>query len=184
MKKVLFIIGSLRENSFNRQLAEKAAASFTEVEYSFLDYSDIPFMNQDIEFPVPETVRRVRAEVTAADIIWIFTPEYNSSYPGVLKNLLDWLSRPSDPGDRKSPSVIKGKSVLISSVAGQSGGMNAQEKLVELLRAIGAVMVADTGFAHALGKEEFMTDELRLTPEEKMKLAMEANRLILGIGGF
>jgi len=184
MKKVLFIVGSLRKNSFNRQLAEKAAASFAEVEYSFLDYADLPFMNQDIEYPVPDAVQRVRDEVKKADILWIFTPEYNYSYPGVLKNLLDWLSRPTDPQDRKSPSAIRGKTVMISSVAGQSGGRNAQEKLATLLRDIGAVLVKETGFSHALGKEEFMTDELQLSPEEKMSLAMEASNLILSINGF
>ena len=164
MKKVLFIIGSLRAHSFNRQLAEKAVASFTEVEYKFLDYADLPFMNQDLEYPVPEPVQRV--------------------YPGVLKNLLDWLSRPTDPLDRKSPSVIRGKNVMISSVAGQSGGLNAQDSLKSLLHAVGAVLVSETGFAHALGKEEFMTDELQLTAEEKMSLAMEINNLILGLNGF
>lgn len=184
MKRILFIVGSLRAKSCNRQLAEKAAASLTEVEYSFLDYADLPFMNQDLEYPVPDAVQRVRAEVAKADVLWFFTPEYNYSYPGVLKNLLDWLSRPVDPQDRKSPSVMQGKAAAVCSVAGQSGGMHAQEKLVELLKITGAVMVSDTGFSHALGKEEFMTDELKLTEEERMKLSMDTNRLILGLGGF
>ena len=184
MKKVLFIVGSLRARSINRQLAERAAASFTEVEYSFLDYADLPFMNQDIEYPAPAAVQRVRDEVRAADVLWIFTPEYNYSYPGVLKNLLDWLSRPLDPQDRKSPSAIRGKYVMISSAAGQSAGMHAQEKLKELLKQIGAVMVKDSGFGHALGREEFMTDTLMLTAEEKRMLAAQAGELILGVGGF
>ena len=177
MKKVLFVVGSLRKNSFNRQLAGMAANALREAEYSFLDYSDVPFMNQDIENPVPGAVRRVRDEVAAADILWIFTPEYNFSYPGVLKNLLDWLSRPVDPTNRKSSSVMKGKPVMFSSVAGQSGGMNAQAKLLALLRDIGAVPVSDTGFSHALGKEEFMTDELNLTPEEKKLLTAQADSI-------
>lgn len=177
MKKVLFVVGSLRKNSFNRQLAEEAAKSFRGIEYSFLDYSDVPFMNQDIENPVPEAVQRVRDEVAAADLLWIFTPEYNFSYPGVLKNLLDWLSRPVDPTNRKSSSVMKGKPVMFSSVAGQSGGRNAQAKLLALLRDIAAVPVSDTGFGHALGKEEFMTDELKLTAEEKTMLAAEVSRI-------
>lgn len=177
MKKVLFIVGSLRKNSFNRQLAGMAANALREAEYSFLDYADVPFMNQDIENPVPEAVRRVRDEVAAADILWIFTPEYNFSYPGVLKNLLDWLSRPVDPTNRKSSSVMKGKPVMFSSVAGQSGGMNAQAKLLALLRDIAAAPVSDTGFSHALGKEEFMTDELNLTPEEKKLLTAQADSI-------
>ncbi len=184
MKKVLFIVGSLRAQSFNRQLAEKAASSFAEVEYSFLDYADLPFMNQDIEYPVPEAVQRVRNSVRAADILWIFTPEYNGSYPGVLKNLLDWISRPANPLDRKSRSVITGKSVMIGSVAGKSGGLNAQRELASLLRNIGALLVSESGFNHALNKEEFETNKLDLSAEERMTLAMEVNHLILSMSGF
>jgi NAD(P)H-dependent FMN reductase len=79
---------------------------------------------------------------------------------------------------------MRGKNVMISSVAGQSGGLNAQANLKSLLHAVGAVLVSETGYAHTLGKEEFMTDELQLTAEEKMSLAMEINNLILGLNGF
>ena len=90
MKKVLMIVGSMRKKSFNRQLAAIAAELLRgKAEVSFLEYADIPYMNQDIEFPVPEEIARVREEVSRADGIWIITPEYNYSYPGVLKNLLD-----------------------------------------------------------------------------------------------
>ncbi|MDY4853907.1 MAG: NADPH-dependent FMN reductase, partial [Prevotella sp.] len=93
MKKILFIIGSLRKESFNKKLAkevEEMLARRATVEY--LDYSDVPLMNQDIEFPAPEAVKRVREKVAEADALWIFSPEYNYSYPGHLKNLIDWLS--------------------------------------------------------------------------------------------
>lgn len=53
-------------------------------------------MNQDLEVPVQPSVEMVRKEVKEADALWIFTPEYNFSFPGVLRNLLDWLSRPMD----------------------------------------------------------------------------------------
>ena len=141
-------------------------------------------MNQDREYPVPEAVQRVRDAVKEADVLWVFTPEYNASYPGVLKNLFDWLSRPIDPMDRKSPNAVNGKPVMISSVAGKSAGMHARELLADLLRKMGAVLVAEKGFGHALGKEEFQSDQLRLTADEKMELAMEANRMILGLNGF
>ena len=54
-----------------------------------LDYSELPLLSQDIEQPEPEVVARIRKEVSEADGLWIFTPEYNMSYPGHLKNLLD-----------------------------------------------------------------------------------------------
>ena len=65
---------------------------------------------------------------------------------------------------------------MFSSVGGQSGGRNAQEKLAELLQTIGAVIVSDTGFSHALGREEFMTDQLTLTSEEKTMLMEQATK--------
>ena len=99
MKKVLLIVGSLRKESFNLQLAQLAAEMLKDkTQVSILHYADLPFMNPDIEFPTPESVARVRQEVLAADGIWIFSPEYNYQIPGVLKNLLDWLSRP--PGSQ------------------------------------------------------------------------------------
>ena len=92
MKKILFIIGSLRKESFNKKLAEEVEQMIGEraiVEY--LDYSDVPPMNQDIEFPAPEAVKRVRDRVAETNALWIFSPEYNYSYPGHLKNLFDCL---------------------------------------------------------------------------------------------
>lgn len=134
MRKLLFIVGSLRENSFNKQLAvmaEKLIAGRAEVEY--LDYSAVPFMNQDMEFPVSEAVDRVRRKVEQADGLWIFSPEYNYSYPGHLKNLIDWLSRPLIPNDGRTPLVINNKKVALSGAGGAGKTAKCREKLVELL---------------------------------------------------
>ena len=122
MKKVLMIVGSLRKDSFNLQLAKVAEKILKgQAEVRYLHYADMPFMNQDMEFPTPESIARVRQEVLAADGIWIFSPEYNYQFPGVLKNLLDWLSRPLVPNDWERGSAMKGKPVTISGVAGRSG---------------------------------------------------------------
>ena len=84
MKKVLMIVGSLRKESFNLQLAKLAEEMLKDkVQVSIRYYADLPFMNQDIEFPPPESVARVRQEVLAADGIWVFSPEYNYQIPGV-----------------------------------------------------------------------------------------------------
>lgn len=67
-KKILFIVGSLRKQSFNRQLAEKAAEIVRgRADVSFLEWTDVPFFNQDAEFPVPMAVARVRKAVQEAD---------------------------------------------------------------------------------------------------------------------
>lgn len=134
MKKILFIIGSLREESFNKKLAmmaEDMIGGRAAVEY--LDYSGVPVMNQDMEFPVPDSVAGVRGKVAGADAIWIFSPEYNYSYPGHLKNLIDWLSRPLVPGDVSTPLVINGKKVALSGAGGVGATAKCREKLVELL---------------------------------------------------
>ena len=92
------------------QMARLAAVLLREkAEVSFLDYADIPYRNQDMEFPTPGEILRVRDEVSKADGIWIFTPEYNHSYPGGLKNLLDWLSRPVKKGGVKNRNRDRGE---------------------------------------------------------------------------
>ena len=117
-KKVLFIVGSLREGSFNHQMAletEKALAGKAEV--SYLDYSAIPLFSQDLEVPTLPAVAAAREAVQAADAIWIFSPVYNFSIPGTVKNLLDWLSRAIDLSDTRGTSALQDKIVTVSSVA-------------------------------------------------------------------
>ena len=117
-KKILFIVGSLREGSFNHQMAleaEKALAGKAEV--SYLDYSAIPLFSQDLEIPTLPTVAAAREAVLAADAIWIFSPVYNFSIPGTVKNLLDWLSRALDLSETRGPSALQDKIVTVSSVA-------------------------------------------------------------------
>lgn len=130
--KILAIVGSLRKESLNRQLALAAKKiAGDRADFKLLEYQDVPFFNEDIEFPAPDAVKRVREEVKSADGIWFFCPEYNHSYPGVLKNLLDWLSRPVS---EKEPPVIGGKPAAISGISiGMSGALAAQEHLIPLL---------------------------------------------------
>ena len=131
MQTIVAIVGSLRQGALNYQLAEAAAECCRDrARFSILDYADVPFMNQDIEFPPPASVSRVREAVAAADGIWFFTPEYNHFFPGVLKNLIDWLSRPA-PGKQR---VLSGKPAAVSGATpGLSGTGVAQDHLVTLI---------------------------------------------------
>jgi chromate reductase len=130
--KIIAIVGSLRKDSYNLQLAMAAKAIVQDrAEFELLDFSDVQLMNQDIEFPVPESVKRVREKIKAADGVWFFTPEYNHFFPGVLKNLIDWLSRPVS---KEEPQVLAGKPAAISGITpGMSGTGIAQDHLVTLI---------------------------------------------------
>ena len=156
MKKVLMIVGSLRKNSFNHQLAKQVEAMLSgSAEVCFLSYGDLPFMNQDMEFPAPESVARVRQAVQEADGIWIFSPEYNYQIPGVLKNLLDWLSRPLVPNDWERGSAVKGKPVTISGVAGKSAAAGVRRNLSALMQAMSMKLIGGQGSGVSLDAEAF-----------------------------
>jgi len=130
--KIVAIVGSLRKESYNRQLALTAKELVGDrVDFELLEYHDIPLMNQDIEYPAPNAVKRVREKVKSADGVWFFTPEYNHFFSGVLKNLIDWLSRPISDAE---PQVLAGKPAAISGISpGMSGTGIAQDHLVTLI---------------------------------------------------
>jgi NAD(P)H-dependent FMN reductase len=120
--KVLGLVGSLRAASINRQIAELA----TEVAPDgvavtiFEGLGDLPFYNEDIDndADVPAAVTALRSAAADADAALVVTPEYNGSIPAVIKNAIDWLSRPF--GD----SALKGKPLaVIGGAFGQYGGV-------------------------------------------------------------
>ena len=166
MKKVLMIVGSLRKNSFNYQLAKQVEAMLAgKAEVCFLQFADLPFMNQDMEFPVPESIARVRQAVQEADGIWIFSPEYNYQIPGVLKTLLDWLSRPLAPNDWERGSAVRGKPVTISGVAGRSGAAGVRKNLSALLEIMSMKLIGGQGSGVSLDAEAFQSGVLNLSEE-------------------
>jgi NAD(P)H-dependent FMN reductase len=182
MKKVLMIVGSLRKNSFNHQLAKQVEAMIAgKAEVSFLQFADLPFMNQDIEFPAPESVASVRQAVQEADGIWIFSPEYNYQIPGVLKNLLDWLSRPLVPNDWERGSVMKGKPVTISGVAGRSGAAGVRKNLSALLEVMSMKLIGGQGCGISLDHDAFQTGVLNLSQENLAAIRAQADAFLDGI---
>ena len=178
MENILFIIGSLRAKSFNRQLANMAKEIIGDrAEVSELDYSDLPLINQDLEQPEPAAVARIRKTVSEADALWVFTPEYNFSYPGHIKNLFDWLSRPVKPMDYATPTCINGKRVASSGAGGKAATANCRTKLTELLTFIKAeVLPKQTGIA--VPAEAWGTDVLTLTEEQIAQLKAQADAIL------
>ena len=97
MTRILGISGSLRERSYNTALLREAAElAPPDVEVELFDLSEIPLYNDDVEsVGDPEPVAKLRAAVAEADALLFATPEYNRGTSGVLKNAIDWLSRPA-----------------------------------------------------------------------------------------
>lgn len=175
---ILFIVGSLRKNSFNRQMSEAVQKILQDkANISVLEYADIPLMNQDIEFPAPKAIARVRSEVAKADGIWVFTPEYNYSYPGLLKNLFDWLSRPLVANDFDSGTAIKGKKVTISGIGGKAQTAGARAKLTELLQFIKMNVMPET-FGASINAYAWQTNKLILSEETLNGLKEQAEKFI------
>ena len=93
--QIAVVVGSLRRDSFNRKLAD-AIVKLAPAGFSFkhVQIGDLPLYNQDDDAAQAEPVKRLKAEVTAAQGLLFVTPEYNRSMPGVLKNAIDHASRP------------------------------------------------------------------------------------------
>ena len=110
--KILGIAGSLREGSYNKMLLRAATKLVPQdAELVVFDIKDIPLYNQDIEKPLPREVLELKRQIISADAILFVTPEYNYAIPGVLKNVIDWGSRPyGDNSWEDKPVAIMGAS--------------------------------------------------------------------------
>ena len=178
-KNILIIVGSLRKQSFNRQLAQQIETILGDrANVTYLEYGDLPYMNQDIEFPSPESVARVRSAVQAADGIWICTPEYNYNIPGVLKNLLDWLSRPLEANNWKLGSAVKGKHVTIPGVAGKSAAAGVRKSLKSLLEIMSMNVVAGEGTGISFDASAFQTGVLSIPAAAQNALEEQAEQFL------
>jgi chromate reductase len=141
LTSVLAIPGSLRRRSYNRGLVRAAvdcAPDGMSVHVAD-DLAAIPLFDEDLEQSTgrgPEPVRRLREQVASVDGLLIATPEYNQSIPGVLKNAIDWLSRPGPE------EVLAGKPVAITGASsGRWGTRLAQAALRQTLTAAEAVVL-------------------------------------------
>ncbi|WP_409055807.1 NAD(P)H-dependent oxidoreductase [Streptomyces sp. SYP-A7185] len=140
--RIVALVGSLRAGSHNRQLAEAAAKhapAGVDIEL-FEGLADVPFYNEDIDVEggVPAAAARLREAAAGADAFLLFSPEYNGTVPAVLKNAIDWLSRPYGAG------ALSGKPVAVVGTAfGQYGGVWAQDDARKAAGIAGGVVVED-----------------------------------------
>jgi len=129
------ISGSLRKESYNTMVL-KATKKLVPVEVSIeqLSIADIPMYDFDLyEKVFPESIEKICTSIKTADAVIIVTPEYNYSIPGVLKNVIDFLSRhPLKPFDKKAVGIISASPSIL-------GGVRAQYHLRQILVAVNAM---------------------------------------------
>ncbi|MBL8600389.1 MAG: NAD(P)H-dependent oxidoreductase [Myxococcales bacterium] len=166
--KILGVAGSLRAESWNKKLLRAAAALAPEgASVTEFDLAEIPLYNEDLRTAGGHpAVTAFREAIAAHDALLLVTPEYNYGIPGVLKNALDWASRPPSPPFAMKPSATLGGS------PGLHGAVRAQTQLRELLLGLGAIVCPKPEVYVGKINEKFDA-EGRLTDEATAKLVRE-----------
>ena len=160
------VVGSNRRDSINRRLAEALVRlAGDRVEPHFVRIDDLPMYNADLEGDRPAEVRRFTDEVARADAVLVVTPEHNRSIPAVLKNAIDWGSKPADR------NVWKDKVAAITGTSpGAIGTAVGQQHLRQILGILGALVTG--GEAYIAFKPDLLTED--------GGIASEATRSFLG----
>lgn len=152
--KIAYMVGSADPNSLNRRLANAMIlGSPRELEFVEIPLIELPFYQP--AYDDDPTVEGIRARSIAAqaDGILIVTPEYNRSIPAVLKNGLDWLSRP------RAGAALAGKPVMIAGASpGPSGTATAQSQLRSILPTLGVNIMGTPELYIQIGSEDFAQD--------------------------
>jgi len=173
--EVAAIVGSLRRQSYNRGLLRSAMLTQPDGMHIFeVPIAGIPFFDEDLEHQGdPPTVRDLKRALERADALLIATPEYSYSVPGVLKNALDWVSRPA------GRSALRGKPVVIMGASvGRSGTMRAQLHLRQIFVQIGAVVLPEPEIYVTFAPDKFnslgeLTDKTSLDQTRQLLANLE-----------
>jgi chromate reductase, NAD(P)H dehydrogenase (quinone) len=178
--RVLGVSGSLRKGSFNTALLRAAIAQTPAgMQIEVASIADIPPYDEDVRAQgFPEPVARLRAQIVASDALLVVTPEYNYSVPGVLKNAIDWASRPPSP-------PFAGKALAIMGASSSVGGtMRAQYHLRQMavyldLHPLNKPEIFVKSAAGAFDAEGRLTDETtkKLVSQQLEALVVLARRL-------
>jgi chromate reductase len=170
--KILGFAGSLRKGSYNKAILRAALELLPEdAEFEIFDLEGIPPFNSDLENRMPEKVKEFKAKIRAADALLIATPEYNYSIPGVLKNAIDWASRPY--GD----NAFEGKpAAIMSASSGMLGAVKAQFHLRQTFVFLDVIAINRPEVVVTFAGEK-IDDKGRVTDEktrEKIKELLKA----------
>jgi chromate reductase len=161
------IVGSNRRESINRQLAQAlgllGADSF---EPSIIRIDDLPMYNQDLEAALPASVTRFKAEVEAADALLFVTPEHSRSIPALLKNAIDWGTRPW------GKNSWAGKTAAVTGTSqGAVATAGAQQHLRAVLGDIGMVVMGGEAY---IGFKPGLLDEQHTITDESVRKFLQA----------
>lgn len=164
MLNVAVIVGSLRKGSFNKKLAHALdKLKHPKLQFSFVKIDDIPLYNQDLDQNLPPTVVRLKKEIASSDAVLFVTPEYNRSVPGVLKNVVDWGTRPYGQNVwARKPMAMIGTS------QGSVATAVAQSHLRSIMVAIDGVLLG-LPEVYIIYKEGLIDDSSNITVEGTQK---------------
>lgn len=179
---ILLICGSDRKESLNMQLARMAENDLKErVHVSMLNYADLPLFSQDLEYPAPESITRIRDEVAKANVLWFFCPEYNGNITPRLINLVDWLSRPATPKSSYLDCVLRGRIYTISGIGGKRATALSQEKLTEMLNFLGMKGLNEKDAHLSMNPAVFKSGNLSDLPEAKAAIKEQAEYILSNV---
>ncbi len=180
MKNIFGIVGSFRKGSLNGMLmaAIKERAEAKGLQLEIADFKDVPLFNQDLLANYPTAVTVVKNKIKSADAVIIATPEYNRSVPGVLKNLIDWTSRPKDD------NVWNGKLVAtVGATNGITGTIAAQYVLKQSLLCMNVRVVGNPEFYLGMAQEKFdengtLIDEITKKKIDELLSTLATSRIL------
>jgi chromate reductase len=170
--KIVGLVGSLRKDSFNRSLMDEAVNSCLQNADIEIVSIELPLFNQDLESNLPAEVVEFKRKIKAADAVLIASPEYNYSVSGVLKNAIDWASRPyGDNSFEKKPVGIMSASI------GMLGGARGQYHLRQSFVFLDAYPLNNPEVIVAFAQEK-IKDGVVIDQKTKEKICEMVNALV------
>ena len=179
---LLAVSGSLRAGSANtglvRMAARLAPASLVVTVRDGIDL--LPYYNADLDTPetLPAVCAAWRDDVAAADALFLAVPEYNYGPSGVIKNAIDWLTRPL------GQHAIRGKVIAVVTSAGRGGGSHVQPSLVEILGLLGNTMVTEPAIMVATGNDRISSDGTTTDPEIEALVRARLDAIVAALDGL
>lgn len=179
--RILVFAGSTRRDSFNRKLARQAAEALkstgANVTYAELREYPMPLYDGDMEAQqgLPAAAKAFKDLVRAHDALLIASPEYNGSFPALIKNAIDWVSRP-EAGEKHLGALSGKTAAIISASPGAGGGRRGLRHLRELLEMTGVHVIAEQ-LSVARAFEGFDAEGHLVRPEDREALLRVAEAL-------